>query len=158
MNTRVWKTLGKFFVFVFCFVLLCFFLGGKMLKVLHYVPVKAQFLLLSSKTMRVLLLPQHLLCRRVCMHNKKTKIFKNLDITDIQNIQHRFFPIYKLHFYNCNIIFSFRGIVQFCLKHLGLKLVKLDCKLYNFILIQLKKLEMTWMEPVVYLLLRSNLC
>ena len=157
MNTRVWKTLGNFFVFVFYFVLLCFF-WGKILKFLHFIPVKAQFLLLSSKTMRVLLLPQHLLCRRVCMHNKKTKIFKNLDITDIQNIQHRFFPIYKLHFYNCNIIFSFRGIVQFCLKHLGLKLVKLDCKLYNFILIQLKKLEMTWMEPVVYLLLRSNLC
>ena len=31
------------------------------------------------------------------------------------------------------------------LKILGLKLVKLDCIIYNLILIQLKKLEMSWM-------------
>ena len=39
------------------------------------------------------------------------------------------------------------------LKILGLKLVKLDCIIYSLILIQLKKLEMSWMKPVTCLLL-----
>ena len=45
-------------------------------------------------------------------------------------------------------------------KILGLKLIKLDCiiiYLYTLILIQLKKLEMSWMEPVACLLLMPKL-
>ena len=44
-------------------------------------------------------------------------------------------------------------------KFLGLKLIQLDCAIiYTFIFIQLKKLEMRWMEPVACLLfnLRTN--
>ena len=50
--------------------------GGKTSKKLPFIPVKALFQLLSSKTIRVLLPRQHPLCRRAFMHSKKTKTFK----------------------------------------------------------------------------------
>lgn len=64
--------------------------------------------------MGVLLLPQYPLCRRDCMDFKKTKIFKNLNIRDIQNAQHRISPSQKLHSQNCNIMFSIIVIFQIC--------------------------------------------
>ena len=108
-------------------IFLTFNVGGKTSEKLHFIPVKAQFSLLSSKTMGVLLSPQYPLCHRACMHSKKKKIFKNLNIRNIQNNYHRKSPSQKLHSYNCNITFHLELMLNSVgLKILGLKLAKLD--------------------------------
>ena len=80
--------------------------------------------------MGVLLPPKHPLCRRVCMDDKKTKIFKNLNIRDIQNAYHR---IEILRIRNCidvTVTLYFHLETMFksvSLNILELKLVKVDC-------------------------------
>ena len=63
------------------------------------------------------------------MVSKKTKIFENLYIRDMCNVQHLNSPSLKLHSYNRNLYFYFELIITkaVSLNMLGLKLAKLDC-------------------------------
>ena len=83
---------------------------------------------------------------------RKQRYFKYLIIRNTTNAQHRNSSNQKLHSYNCNIFIQ----SYVSLKVLGLKLVKLDFIIIYLILIQLKKLEMSWMEPVTCLFLYNK--
>ena len=75
----------------------------------------------------VLLSPQHPICRRASMDSKKIKIFKNLNIRDIQMSSTEILRVRNYVHITVILFFHLELMSKsVSLKILGLKLVKLD--------------------------------